>query len=80
MLKSGPRFSELSPPLRDVLVVVGALQVALFVAAQADITRRPAVELRGSKRKWRLICLLNTVGPLSAFRWGRVAAPAGRRP
>jgi hypothetical protein len=78
--KSGPRFSELSPPLRAVLMVVGALQVTLFVAAEADITRRPAAQLRGSKTKWRLICLLNTVGPLSYFRWGRVDAQPGDRP
>jgi hypothetical protein len=72
MKRSGPKFSELSPALRAVAVLVGTLQVALFVAAQADITRRPASQLRGSKAKWRAICLLNTVGPLSYFRWGRV--------
>jgi EmrB/QacA subfamily drug resistance transporter len=77
------RFSELSPPARFAVVVLGAIQIALFVAANRDISRRPAGQIRGSKAKWRAICLLNTVGPLSYFRWGRLppaelsSCPAG---
>ena len=66
------RFSELSPPLQVATLVLGASQIALYVAAFRDISRRPATQIRGSKAKWRAICLLNTVGPLSYFRWGRV--------
>jgi hypothetical protein len=74
MFKRSPRFTELSPPLRLATVVLGAVQVALYVAAYVSIARRPAAEIRGSKTKWRLVCLLNTIGPLSYFRWGRVRA------
>jgi hypothetical protein len=61
-----------SPAVRVAVLVLGAIQIALYVAAYRDIARRPAAEIRGSKAKWRAICLLNTVGPLSYFRWGRV--------
>lgn len=65
------KFSDLSMPRRIGLVLVGAVQVGLLIAAQVDIQRRPAAQVNGSKTMWRLICLLNTVGPLSYFRWGR---------
>jgi hypothetical protein len=72
MTKRGPRFSELSPPLRAAVMVLGAVQIALYLAAYVDIAKRPAARIRGSKARWRAVCLLNTIGPLSYFRWGRV--------
>lgn len=65
------KFTELPPVLRAVLVAVGAVQVGLLIAAQVDITRRPAEQIRGRKATWRLVGLLNTVGPLAYFKWGR---------
>jgi hypothetical protein len=72
--KRGPSFSELPAALKLATVLLGAVQVALYVAAYADIQRRPASEIRGGKARWRLICLLNTFGPLAYLRWGRVRA------
>jgi hypothetical protein len=72
MTKRGPRFSELSPTLRAAVMVLGAVQIILYVAAYVDIAKRPAAGIRGSKARWRAVCLLNTIGPLSYFRWGRV--------
>jgi hypothetical protein len=65
------RWSELSVPGRVGISILGTIQVALLIAAQVDIQRRPASEVNGSKTVWRLVCLLNTIGPLSYFRWGR---------
>jgi hypothetical protein len=73
MARYGPSFKQLSPPLRVGAVVLGAVQIVLYVAAYVDIWRRPAAQIRGSKARWCAICLLNTVGPLSYFRWGRVS-------
>jgi hypothetical protein len=55
-----------------LLVALGVLQVSLNAAAQVDISRRPASDVRGSKIGWRLISLINVFGPLAYFRWGRV--------
>ncbi len=68
---------------RRVLFGVAAIvQFALLAAAQADLLRRPASAVRGSKWAWRAISLVNFVGPLAYFLFGRrtpaeeAAAPA----
>jgi hypothetical protein len=53
--------------------VVIALSLGLVAAAQRDLQRRPADEVRGSKLLWRLVCL-NALGAASYFRWGRRAS------
>lgn len=65
------KFSELSVRRRVGIVLLGAIQLTLLIAAQVDIQRRPAAEVNGSKAVWRLLCLVNFIGPLSYFRWGR---------
>lgn len=65
------RFADLSPASRAVLTALGVVQVGLLVAAEADLARRPAAQVRGSKTGWRLISLVNVFGPLAYFRWGR---------
>jgi hypothetical protein len=62
--------------MRVLVVLLGVVQVSLNVAAQVDITRRPASQVRGSKIQWRLVSLINFFGPLAYFKWGRLH-PAG---
>jgi hypothetical protein len=47
-----------------------AAAVGLVAAAEVDIQRRPAGQIRGNKLLWRLVCL-NALGSGSYFRWGR---------
>lgn len=68
-------FSELSRRTQTIIVSTGVLELALLIAAQADLTRRPAHQVRGSKLGWRLLTFINVVGPIAYFRWGR--RPAG---
>jgi hypothetical protein len=65
------RFRDLSPRSRRLLVALGAVQLSLNVAAQIDISRRMSAEVRGPKVCWRLVSLINVLGPLAYFRWGR---------
>ena len=65
------KFSELSVPQRVGIVLLGAVQVTLLIASQIDIQRRPAKQIKGRKIVWRLVCIINIIGPLSYFRWGR---------
>ena len=68
------RWHDLSPRSRRVIIVGGALDGALKVAALADLARRPAAEVRGSKAWWAVaITLINSVGavPLAYFVYGR---------
>lgn len=66
------RFRELPPPVRKLIIALGAIEVGLNLAAQLDISRRSQEEIRGSKLRWRLISLINVFGPLAYFRRGRL--------
>lgn len=77
--RSKVEFSELSRSKQLGLGLLGVVQVSLLVAAQLDIQRRPADQIVGRKAWWRLICLINIIGPLSYFRWGR-RRPEPERP
>lgn len=71
------RWKDLTPRARLGVMVTGALELALLVAAQRDISRRPAEQIRGSKLLWRAVSLVNFVGPGSYFIFGRRRAAAG---
>jgi hypothetical protein len=68
------KWDELSPQQRRLIIVGGALEGALKVAALVDLARRPTAEVKGSKLLWALaITLINSVGavPIAYFRYGR---------
>ena len=71
MHRSRARFRELPAKRRAVIVALGTVQIGLLIAAECDIQRRPANLIRGPKARWRLLCLINFVGPLSYFAFGR---------
>lgn len=66
------QLRELPPARRCATLAAIALQLGLFAAAEIDIQRRPASQIRGGKARWRLACLVNFVGPIAYFRWGRL--------
>ncbi len=68
------RWSDLSERSRRLIVITGVCEAALKVAALVDLRRRPADEVRGSKRIWAVAILLtNSVGavPVAYFALGR---------
>ena len=79
-------WKELSPMARFGTIVAAIVQLTLLVAAQRDISRRPAEEIRGSKTLWRLATLVNFIGPGRYFTFGvkrrpaAKSAPVGRPP
>lgn len=64
------RFRDLSPRGRFWASAVMCVSVVLVAAAERDIRRRPADQVRGSKGTWRLICL-NALGVVAYYVWGR---------
>jgi hypothetical protein len=64
-------YQGLSPAAQRALWVLLAVEVVLITAAQRDIQRRPADEIRGPKLLWRLIATQNVVGPAVYFGFGR---------
>jgi hypothetical protein len=63
-------WKDLSPSAKFGTLTAAAVQLSLLVAAQTDITRRPANQIRGSKAMWRVATLINFVGPGSYFTFG----------
>lgn len=62
------KLKSLPPP---VLALIAAC-LALVAAAELDLQRRPADQVRGPKALWRVACL-NALGGAAYFRWGRRA-------
>ncbi len=71
MFKKRTGLARFSPRQRIAMAVGGVVQLALLVAAQFDLVRRPAAAVRGSKWAWRAATLVNFVGPLAYFAFGR---------
>jgi hypothetical protein len=67
-------WRELSPRSRRLIIAGGAVDGALKLAALVDLARRPAAEVRGSKKRWAVaITLINSLGavPIAYFAYGR---------
>jgi hypothetical protein len=71
MRRSRVRFGELPRRRQAGIVVLATVQLGLLIAAERDIQRRPPALIRGPKTRWRLLCLINFLGPLSYFTFGR---------
>ena len=67
------RWANLTAREKVPFVVRGIVQFALLAAALADIHRRPAEEIKGSKWLWRAVALVNFmgIGPIAYFVFGR---------
>ena len=82
------RWSDLSESSRRLIIAAAIGEAVLKTAVLIDIRRRPASQIRGSKRIWIVAAVLVNsagVGPLSYFAFGRrrhtegveLAAPGG---
>jgi hypothetical protein len=65
-------WSSLSKRDRGLIGVTAVAEVGLLVAALIDIKRRPASQIRGTKRMWRTaLAFPNLIVPISYFAFGR---------
>jgi len=71
-------WSRLSERSRRLIVAAVAVETALKIAMLIDLKRRPAVQVKGSKRVWAASTIVNSAGivPLSYFVFGRRRASA----
>lgn len=77
------RWSDLSDRSRGLIMTAAVAEALLKVAVLIDIRRRPASEVRGSKRTWIIAAVLvNSVGagPLAYFAFGRRDAAGAEHP
>ena len=69
--KTKKTWKEMSPAARASFVAIGIAQVSLMLAAQRDISKRPAEQINGPKAAWRLAAMINFIGPMGYFVLGR---------
>lgn len=69
--KTKKTWKEMSPAARAGFVAIGVAQVSLMLAAQRDISKRPAAQINGPKAAWRMAALINFIGPMGYFVLGR---------
>ena len=68
------KWDDRAPRTRRVIIVAGAVEGVLKIAALIDLARRPSSEVRGSKARWAAaVSLSNSLGvvPIAYFAWGR---------
>jgi len=68
------RWSDLNEGSRRLIIAAAVGEAVLKTAVLVDIRRRPASQIRGSKRMWIMAAVLVNsagVGPLSYFAFGR---------
>jgi len=68
------RWSDLDPRLRRAMLLAGAVEAGLKIAALIDLAQRPARRVRGSKAGWAAaITVVNAAGavPIAYFLRGR---------
>ncbi len=66
--RSIPRRHDRRPTPATVLILFSVIAV---IAAERDLHRRPATQIRGSNSIWRL-ANLNALGALAYLAWGRI--------
>ena len=74
------RWSDLSDRSRRLIIAAAIGEVMLKTAVLIDLKRRPASQIRGSKRMWLVAAVLVNsagMGPLSYFAFGRRRHAAG---
>lgn len=64
-------WRDMSKGQRISVLVSGAVNLALLVAAQRSIAKTPDSNIRGKKVMWRALSFINFFGPVSYFLVGR---------
>ncbi len=62
-------WNDISPRNRRILIAAAAIEAALKAVALLDMKRRPASQIRGSKKVWASAMIINSFGvvPIAYF-------------
>ncbi|MFP4438215.1 MAG: PLDc N-terminal domain-containing protein [Chloroflexaceae bacterium] len=70
-MKEKKRWEDLTGAQKVGIIVMTMVQLGLLAGALWDIRKRPADEINGNKWVWVGVSLINYVGPLAYFKYGR---------
>jgi hypothetical protein len=65
------KWSDLTTLQKRAVVVGGALEVVMTLAALRDLASRRGDEVRGPKAAWVLAFVVQPIGPIAYFAAGR---------
>jgi hypothetical protein len=65
------RWEDLSAAEQRAIIAVGLITTLWQLAMLWDLSRRPAEDVRGSKRAWVLASFVRPVGQIAYYAWGR---------
>ncbi len=68
------KWEELTPAQRKGVIAFGAVTAALQALMLWDLWRRPAEQVRGSKRAWVAASFVRPFGQIAYVIWGRQPA------
>jgi hypothetical protein len=68
---SDRKWNDLSAGQRNAIKILALGELTLKIAMLVDIQRRPASQIRGPKGAWRAAAVVNLLGPVSYFAFGR---------
>ncbi|MDA8396243.1 MAG: PLD nuclease N-terminal domain-containing protein [Actinomycetota bacterium] len=64
------KWRDMSKRQQTLILVAASLQLSLAATAFTDLARRPADQVKGKKRLWVPVIMLNTIGPIAYFVFG----------
>ena len=68
------KWSDLTPTQQRLIIAGGAVEAVLTTAALISLVRRPKAAVRGPKALWAASLIIQPVGPLAYFAFGRRSA------
>ncbi|GGH96593.1 hypothetical protein ACFFGR_06100 [Arthrobacter liuii] len=76
--RSKKTWKEMTPSAKVGTILTTIVQVSLLIAAQRDISQRPAELIHGPKAVWRAASFINFIGPMGYFIFGRKHTAIGK--
>lgn len=71
MTRNKKKWSELTPTQQRLIIAGGAVEAVLTAAALVSLANRPREAVRGPKALWVASMVVQPVGPLAYFAFGR---------
>jgi hypothetical protein len=71
MMAKKNSWRDLSKGQKVMMMVSGAVNMTLLIAAQRSLAKTPDAQIRGKKALWRAASFINFFGPVSYFVFGR---------
>ena len=74
MARSKMSWKDMTPAQRGLAAFGALVQVTLLTLAHRDLSARPDEQVRGPKWLWRIVTMINFVGPIAYFCCGRTTS------